>query len=156
MINLFWNFFNHTTHLFNEPWSCSNHAFVVILTKHFFSVLTLFNSLTSIGYLLEVFFRLWIHYLVCISTSAGATGNLSQSMYIHLHVQHLCVDYHFKKKYSKFTCKSDTQYGIIVWVPPSCSPSSDGDEPGQNIGTPVKSEWGSATSKCIKVSNEQF
>ena len=35
MIIVFWNFFNHTTNLFNEPWNCSNHALVVILTKYF-------------------------------------------------------------------------------------------------------------------------
>ena len=35
MIFVFLNSFNHTTHLFNEPWNCSNHALVVILTKYF-------------------------------------------------------------------------------------------------------------------------
>ena len=29
MIIVFWNFFHHTTYLFNEPWNCSNHALVV-------------------------------------------------------------------------------------------------------------------------------
>ena len=35
IITLFWNSFNHTTHRFNEPWNCSNHTLVVILTKYF-------------------------------------------------------------------------------------------------------------------------
>ena len=35
VIIVLWNSFNHTTYLFNEPWNCSNHALVVILTKYF-------------------------------------------------------------------------------------------------------------------------
>ena len=37
--NCVWNFFNHTTNLFNESWNCSNHGLVVILTKYFFAVI---------------------------------------------------------------------------------------------------------------------
>ena len=36
MITMFWNSFNHTTYLFNEPWNCSNHA---LFTKYFYSAL---------------------------------------------------------------------------------------------------------------------
>ena len=32
--NCVWEFLNCTTKLFNEPWNCSNHALVVILTKY--------------------------------------------------------------------------------------------------------------------------
>ena len=35
MIIVFWNSCNHITHLFNEPWNCSNHSLMVILTKYF-------------------------------------------------------------------------------------------------------------------------
>ena len=35
MIIVSWNFSNHTTYLFNEPWNCSNHALVIVLTKYF-------------------------------------------------------------------------------------------------------------------------
>ena len=34
MINVFWNFCNHTTYLFNES-AVINHALVVILTMYF-------------------------------------------------------------------------------------------------------------------------
>ena len=30
---VFWNFFNLTIHLFNEPSNCSNHELMIILTK---------------------------------------------------------------------------------------------------------------------------
>ena len=40
-----WNSkFNHATHLFNEPWNCSNHALVVNLSKKFCSVYILLIS----------------------------------------------------------------------------------------------------------------
>ena len=39
------------------------------------------TALTPIGYLLEVFIRLWIPSLVCISTSAWSTRNLCQSFF---------------------------------------------------------------------------
>ena len=32
--NCVWNSFNCTTHLFNEPWNCSKHVLVVILTNY--------------------------------------------------------------------------------------------------------------------------
>ena len=49
------------------------------------------NSLTTVGYLLGVFFRLWISFLVLISTSASsyialetwATASLTQSLWVH-------------------------------------------------------------------------
>ena len=39
MIIVFWNSFNHTTHLFNELGNCSNHALVVIKKLFFCSVM---------------------------------------------------------------------------------------------------------------------
>ena len=42
MIFVFLNSFNHTTHLFDETWNCSNHALVVILTKYFLQCMLLF------------------------------------------------------------------------------------------------------------------
>ena len=49
------------------------------------------NSLTTVGYLLGVFFRLWISFLVLISTSASSyialetwtTASLTQSLWVH-------------------------------------------------------------------------
>ena len=41
---------------------------VVAINYHYYVLL--FNSLTTVGYLLEVFIRLWIPFLVHISTSA--------------------------------------------------------------------------------------
>ena len=35
MIIVSGNSCSHTTHMFNEPWNCSNHALVVTLTKYF-------------------------------------------------------------------------------------------------------------------------
>ena len=41
------------------------------------------NSLTTVGYLLGVFFRLWIHFLVCISTSAWSQHRKLESLRVH-------------------------------------------------------------------------
>ena len=43
MINVFWNFCNHTTYLFNES-AVINHALVVILTMYFFAVTYLVST----------------------------------------------------------------------------------------------------------------
>ena len=58
MIIVFWNSFNHTTHLFNEPWNWSNHSLVVILTKYFLQCITLerMDQFLQTGYHLNPLF----------------------------------------------------------------------------------------------------
>ena len=72
--------FNHWTHkkwqlLEHSDWLFDHHG-----PLFFQPYFVLFNSLTTIGYLLEVFIRLWKPSLVRISTSAWSQHrNLSQS-----------------------------------------------------------------------------
>ena len=75
-----YGFFNYTTHLFNEPWNCSNHQFVVILTMLFLEWCYLnINILGNTVYISSQFIvntALHMHFCISIDAAMYTHGGL--------------------------------------------------------------------------------